>query len=99
MKIIFWLAIAVEGIGLVYYIRKVLLLARQNQTYVYPEQYRQVLYPILVLSLLLIVSLALKFYFQSDRSATLVSLLPVILFVVALIGVVIGTILVGGRWH
>ncbi|MCF0075026.1 hypothetical protein LZD49_31365 [Dyadobacter sp. CY261] len=99
MKIIFWLAIALESGGLTYFVRKAWLLSRADQRYVYPEHYRQVLYPILVLSLLIIVSLLVKYYFQSDKSATFVALLPVIMLVLALVGMIVGTILVGGKWH
>jgi len=64
MKIVFWLAITLESAGLAYFVRKAWLLFRADQRYVYPEYYRQVFYPILVLSLLIIVSLAIKYYFQ-----------------------------------
>lgn len=99
MKIIFWLAVICESSALAYYLRKAWLLTQQNQTYVYPEQYRQVFYPILVLSLLIIVSLGLKFFLQSARWATFIALLPVIMFVLALIAVVVVAILAGGKWN
>jgi hypothetical protein len=99
MKIIFWLALVLESGGLAYFIRKAWMLSRADQRYVYPEHYRQVFYPILVLSILIIVSLLVKYYFQSDKSATVVALLPVIMLVLALLGVIVGTILVGGKWH
>lgn len=99
MKIIFWLAITLESAGLEYFIRKAWLLFRADQRYVYPEYYRQVFYPILVLSLLIIVSLAIKYYFQSDRSATFVALLPLIMLIVFLIAVIVTAILAAGKWH
>lgn len=99
MKTVFWLAVTLESAGLVYFLRKAWLLFRADQQYVYPEYYRQVFYPILVLSVLLIASLLIKYYFQSDKSATFVALLPVIMLVLALVGMIIGTILVGGKWH
>ncbi|GGH37127.1 hypothetical protein [Dyadobacter endophyticus] len=99
MKTIFWLAVTLESAGLVYFIRKAWLLLRADQRYVYPEYYRQVFYPILVLSVLLIASLLIKYYFHSDRPATFVALLPVIMLVLALVGIIVGTILVGGKWH
>lgn len=99
MKIIFWVAVTLESAGLAYFIRKAWLLFRADQRYVYPEYYRQVFYPILVLFLLIIVSLAVKYYFQSDKSATLVALLPVIMLAIFLVGVIITAILAGGKWH
>ena len=98
MKIIFWLAVVLESAALFYCGRKAWLLSRADH-HIYPEQYRQVFYPILVLSALVIISLIIKYYFQSDKSATFVALLPVIMLVLALVGVIIGTILVGGKWH
>lgn len=99
MKIIFWFAIVLEMAGLAYFIRKAWLLFREDQRYVYPEHYRQVFYPILVLSLLIIVSLAVKYYFQSDKSATFVALLPLIMLAIFLVVAIITAILAGGRWH
>lgn len=99
MKIIFWFAIALETAGLAYFIRKAWLLFREDKRYVYPEYYRQVFYPILVLSLLIIVSLAVKYYFQSDKSATFVALLPLIMLAIFLVVAIITAILAGGRWH
>ena len=99
MKIIFWLAITLETAGLAYFVRKAWKLLREDQRYVYPEYYRQVFYPILVLFLLIIISLAVKYYFQSDKSATFVALLPVIMLVIFLIAAIITAILAGGKWH
>jgi hypothetical protein len=99
MKYIFWLAIILESAALGYFVRKGWRLWKSDQRYVYPEQYRQVLYPVLVLSAILIVSIFFKYYFQSDKSATFVALLPLIVLVLALIGMIVATIMIGGRWH
>jgi hypothetical protein len=99
MEYIFWLAIILESAVLGYFVRKGWRLWKSNPHYIYPQQYRQALYPILVFSAILIVSLFFKYYFQSDKSATLVALLPLIVFVLALLGMIVATIMVGGRWH
>ncbi|WP_353721356.1 hypothetical protein [Dyadobacter sp. 676] len=99
MNVIFWLAILSEFAGLVYYLRKFWLLTRENPAYVYPEQYRQVLYPIMVLSLLIIVSLTAKYCFRSSGSATFIALLPLVMLVVVLLMVIITAIWAGGKWR
>nr|WP_295933296.1 hypothetical protein [uncultured Dyadobacter sp.] len=99
MTIIFWIAISLEFAGLLYFIRKAWMLIRQDQKYIYPEKYRQVFYPIMVLSLLIAVSFVAKYYLQSTKSAAFVAMLPVVALVLALVGVIVGTICVGGKWR
>lgn len=99
MTIIFWIAISLEFAGLIYFVRKAWTLVRQNQTYVYREKYRQVFYPTMVLSLLIAVSFVSKYYLQSERSATFVAMLPVVALVLALAGVIVGAMCVGGKWR
>ncbi|OJV16478.1 MAG: hypothetical protein BGO21_26690 [Dyadobacter sp. 50-39] len=99
MTTIFWAAVLCEFAALMYYIRKFWLLTRENQSYVYPEQYRQVFYPMIVLALLIIVSLVCKYFFRSGTSATFVALLPLILLGVLLLMVIVTAILAGGKWN
>lgn len=99
MNTIFWLAVAGEFAALVYYIRKFWLLTRENQSYVYPDQYRQVLNPMIVLALLIIISLVCKYFFRSNTSANFVALLPLIMLAVLLVMVIITSILAGGKWN
>ncbi|WAC12341.1 hypothetical protein [Dyadobacter pollutisoli] len=98
MKIIFWLAVTIEGGTFFHYLRKTMNLYLKDQ-HVYPEQYGKIIVPAVVMGILFFGSLLIKYGIGSDKYATWFALIPAIVMVLAFIAMIFATIFLGGKGH
>lgn len=99
MKILYWVAVALEIVAAGYYYWKIWLISRQDPAYIYPEDYRKALIPAVVLTLIFAGALVAKLVFKAERIAHIIAFLPAIALVLSMVGMAIATIFIGGKWR
>lgn len=99
MKVMYWIAIALEILAAGYYYSRIWLLARQDADTVYPEDYRKVLLPALVLTLIIAGALVAKLVFKAQRVSLIIAFLPAIALILSMVGMALATIFIGGKWR
>lgn len=99
MKIIYWICLTLEGGGTLWYLNSIRLLGKKDPAYVYPEDYRKLIFPALVLGVLFLGGVIAKFVFHAPKVATYIVLTPVFVFILALLGMVFASMMSGGNWR
>jgi hypothetical protein len=97
MKLLFWLALVLESSALFYFLYKAW---KVPQDYSYTDgQYSKVLIPAAVLALIVISALLARFAFNAPKTAFYLSISPAIMLVLSMVGMMVASIFVGGKWH
>ncbi|MCE6989922.1 hypothetical protein [Dyadobacter sp. CY323] len=99
MKFIFWLAVTIEGSAFFYYLIQIWVLYKKKQEIGYTPRYDTVVLPAIVLGSLFLGSLIAKYYFKSDKYATIVALIPLAFMVFAFLAMIFATIFLKGNNH
>lgn len=99
MKILFWLGLSLEGMAALYYWYQIWMLKQGDPADVYPEKIRSLFNVAAVLSVLFIGALVARYGFKSQKAANIVVLMPVIMLVVSMVGMMLASIFVGGKWR
>jgi hypothetical protein len=97
MKFMFWFALTLEGSALLYFLYKAW---KVPEDYSYTNgQYSKVLIPAAVLALIIVSALVARFAFNAPKTAFYLSISPAIMLVLSMVGMMVASIFVGGKWH
>lgn len=97
MRVLFWIGLITEASICCWYLYKVWSVYTGRSGYIeeaYPDLYKESLPPAVILGLIVVSALIAKFWFRASKVATWIVFSPVVLFALALVGMVIASMFI-----